>query len=122
MVSKVLEDLSAAQEIITQGMKEVISEFGKAAEYIGKHGVKQEEKPISAELDFSIWIEDINDLPPHIREELESSGFVVRVLKYADRYEVRYCRNGYNISASGSDLRQAKALFLEEAKRTKERR
>ena len=99
MKEKVIADLSAAQ---VENLKE--------------------ENHISADLDFKTWIEDTKDLPPHIFEEFKKSGFVAWVLKYADRYEVRYCRNGYNISASGSDLRQAKALFLEEAKRTKERR
>ncbi len=117
--TKFLAELSAAQGI-TQGMKEVVSSFVQAAEHIGKHGKKQEEKHISGVLDFSIWIEETKDLPRHIREEFEETGFIVRVLKYADRYEVRYCRNGYNICASHRDLRHAKALFIEQAKQTKE--
>lgn len=82
----------------------------------------KKENHISADLDFKIWIEDTNGLPRHIHEEFAKTGFVAHVLKYADRYEVRYCRNGYNIRATHSDLPKAIEIFLDEARRTEERR
>jgi hypothetical protein len=107
MKDKVLADLFDTRDI----MEKVLADLSAA-----KVENVKEERHISSSFDLSL-IEGIKDLPPHILEEFEKTGFVAHVLKYADRHEIRYCRNGYSIRATHSDLRQAEELFLEEAKR-----
>ena len=47
------------------------------------------------------------------------AGMAARVFKYRTKrnkiyYEIRYRRDGYNISVSHKDLKKAKQLFIEE--------
>ena len=65
--------------------------------------------------------EEISKLPKVMRKELRLDGCSVRVRKrnkdgYRCSYEIRYRRNGYNVSASGKTLDLAKANFLEKIK------
>ena len=76
------------------------------------------EKPLKLTATIKFSLREIFEMSCNFQKELLRSGMVARVIKYYWRrricYEIRYRRNGYNISVFHSDLGTAKQLFIEE--------
>ncbi len=67
---------------------------------------------------------EINQMPKTFRKEFRADGCTARIRKKPSGkngylYEIRYRRNGYNISASNKNLEEAKRLFIEQLKTAK---
>lgn len=63
-------------------------------------------------------------MPKTFRKEFRADGCTARIRKKPSGkngylYEIRYRRNGYNISASNKNLEEAKRLFIEQLKTAK---
>ena len=107
--------------------KEIInlsSEFGKLIEKV----IEQEEykgfssppeKSVTATVKFTK--EEVAHMAKAFKKEFIANGLVARIIKRQSGkrtflYEIRYRRNGYNISASSTDIKEAKRRFLEMTK------
>lgn len=100
------------------------NEFGKLIERV----IEQENKnylpvpkqnTVTATVKFSK--EEVANMAKTFKKEFIANGLVARVIKRQSGkksflYEIRYRRNGYNISASSTDLKEAKRRFLEMTK------
>ena len=67
---------------------------------------------------------EINLMPKTFRKEFRADGCTARIRKKQSGkhdyiYEIRYRRNGYDISASNKNLEEAKRLFIEQLKTAK---
>lgn len=67
---------------------------------------------------------EINQMPKTFRKEFRADGCTARIRKKQSGkngyiYEIRYRRNGYNISVSNKNLEEAKRLFIEALKTAK---
>ncbi len=67
---------------------------------------------------------EINQMPKTFRKEFRADGCTARIRKKQSGkngyiYEIRYRRNGYDISASNKNLEEAKRLFIEQLKTAK---
>ena len=65
---------------------------------------------------------EINQMPQSFKKEFKIQGCTAHIRKRVDNrykcsYEIRYRRNGYNVSASGKSIEEAKANFIEKLKR-----
>ena len=93
-------------------------EFGKLIERV----IEQEsntytppDKSVTATIKFTK--EEVAHMAKTFKKEFIANGLVARVIKrYSGKnsflYEIRYRRNGYNISASSTNLNEAKKKFL----------
>lgn len=73
---------------------------------------------------FKFTNKEINQMPKTFRKEFRADGCTARIRKKPSGkngylYEIRYRRNGYNISASNKNLEEAKRLFIEQLKTAK---
>lgn len=83
-----------------------------------KHAPVQKPKnEISATILFTP--EEVYGMAEPFKQEFIRSGRVARIIKSWDGgeifYEIRYRRNGYNVTAKSNDLRTAKRLFLNQS-------
>lgn len=67
---------------------------------------------------------EINQMPKTFKKEFRADGCTARIRKKQSGkngfiYEIRYRRNGYEISASNKNLEEAKRLFIEKLKTAK---
>lgn len=81
---------------------------------------EKEEKPLQSKLSVEFTKKEINSMPTKIKKTLLLNGLIVncrlRKDKACSSYELRYRKDGYNISVSGRTQEIAKARFLEKAK------
>ncbi len=80
---------------------------------------KEKEKTLSAEIKFTK--EEIDNMSKTFKKEFIANGCVGHVIKRPSGkkgfyYEIRYRRNGYNITVSNADVERAKKLFVEATK------
>ena len=80
---------------------------------------KEKEKTLSAEIKFTK--EEVDMMSKTFKKEFIANGCVGHVIKRPSGkkgcyYEIRYRRNGYNITSSNADLQTAKKLFIETTK------
>ena len=97
----------------------ISGEFGKLIERV----IAQEantytpsEKSVTATIKFTR--EEVANMAKTFKKEFIANGLVARVIKRESGknsfvYEIRYRRNGYNITASSTDLAEAKRKFLD---------
>lgn len=76
---------------------------------------KRKEKTLSATIKFSK--EEVAKMSKTFKKEFIAGGFVAHIIKRPSGksgfyYEIRYRRNGYNITASNKNLAKAKELFI----------
>ena len=74
--------------------------------------------------EFKFTNKEINQMPKTFRKEFRADGCTARIRKKQSGkngyiYEIRYRRNGYDISASNKNLEEAKRLFIEQLKTAK---
>ncbi len=80
---------------------------------------QEKKKTLSATIKFSKG--EIEQMSKTFKKEFIANGCVSHIIKRQSGkkgfyYEIRYRRNGYNISVSNVDLNTAKALFIERTK------
>lgn len=97
-----------------QLIEKVIEQENKAYE---PYALK--EKSVTATIKFTK--EEVANMAKSFKKEFIANGLVARIIKRQSGkrtfvYEIRYRRNGYNISASSTDLKEAKRKFLEMTK------
>ena len=129
--SKISEELQllTARLLMTRTQGEIVKLSGefnelikRAIEIEDKSGViatVQEGKTVSAEIKFTK--EELKGVDKDFLRMFNEQGRVVRVIKRRSGkkkflYEIRYRRNGYNISVSSTDLVEAKKKFIDELK------
>ena len=83
---------------------------------------KNTEPSVSSKIIFSQ--KEINQMPKTFRKEFRADGCTARIRKKPSGkngyiYEIRYRRNGYDVSASNKNLEEAKRLFIEQLKTAK---
>lgn len=95
---------------------ELNSTIQKALE-IEKSGIapKENKKTLSATIKFTK--QEIDKMSKTFKKEFIANGCVSHIIKRPSGrsgfyYEIRYRRNGYNISVSNKDLKKAKELFI----------
>ena len=80
--------------------------------------IRPRENSVSATIKFSA--REVAEMDKDMQKEFKTTGRVARVLKTESRgeitYEIRYRRNGYNLSVSSHDLLKAKQDFIQETK------
>ena len=81
-----------------------------------RHEPQRTEKTLSATIKFSK--EEVARMSKSFKKEFIAAGLVAHIIKRPSGksgfyYEIRYRRNGYNISVSNKDLATAKKLFIE---------
>lgn len=79
----------------------------------------QSNKTLSTTIKFTK--KEIDNMSKTFKKEFIAHGMVARIIKRPSGkngfyYEIRYRRNGYNITVSNKDLKIAKALFIEKTK------
>ena len=81
-----------------------------------RHKPQRKEKTLSATIKFSK--EEVAKMSKTFKKEFIAAGLVAHIIKRPSGkngfyYEIRYRRNGFNISVSNKDLATAKKLFIE---------
>lgn len=114
------ELLQAANELNAAVMKVMEIEF--------EHGVilngrKTERKALSATIKFTE--QEIKGMSKTFKKEFVANGCVAHIIKRPSGkngfyYEIRYRRNGYNITVSNKDLKTAKKMFVDGTKQLDE--
>lgn len=73
-----------------------------------------ETRAASAMIKFTM--NEINQMAKPFRSEIKRNGNCARIIKSVNgsgyKYEIRYRRNGYNITVTHTDLKTAKQLFI----------
>ncbi len=109
---------STKREII-----KISGDFGKLIEKVieieNNKSQPTPEKSVTATIKFRK--EEVAAMAKTFKKEFIANGLVARVIKRQSGkrtflYEIRYRRNGYNISASSTDINEAKRRFLEMTK------
>lgn len=115
--------------MLTQGRDEIIGLAGELngiickaleLEKAGAYSPPQEKKQtLSATIKFSK--EEIDMMSKTFKKEFIANGCVSHIIKRPSGkkgfyYEIRYRRNGYNISVSSTDIKTVKKLFIEKTK------
>ena len=82
------------------------------------HGRKPEDKSDNEEVFWRFSAKELSLMPKTFRKEFRTQGCTAHVRKrrsgkHGWNYEIRYRRNGYNITASANNLDQAKHKFIE---------
>ena len=127
MESKLSDELTllTTRLMMCANKREIINlsgEFGKLIEKVIEHEnrnrtpVLQQDKTVTATIKFKK--EEVANMAKTFKKEFIANGLVARVIKRQSGkrtflYEIRYRRNGYNISASSTDIKEAKRKFLE---------
>lgn len=57
--------------------------------------------------------DELQGINSDFREQFKATGNCARVIKYLCGYEIRYLRDGYNITVSDLQLKRAKEKFWE---------
>ena len=128
--SKLSEELTllTTRLMMCGNKREIINlsgEFGKLIEKVieqEKHTyspITTSEKTVTATIKFTQ--KEVATMAKSFKKEFIANGLVARIIKRQSGkrtflYEIRYRRNGYNISASSTDLQAAKKKFLEMTK------
>lgn len=117
MISTMMMVAKERREFISLA-NEVNATIQKALE-IEKSGIIPQEnrKTLSATIKFTK--QEIDKMSKTFKKEFIANGYVAHIIKRpsgkkGEYYEIRYRRNGYNISVSNKDLKKAKQLFIEE--------
>lgn len=110
--------------MMSSSKREIISlsgEFGRLIERVMEQEAKaynpaMQEKSVTATIKFKK--EEVANMAKTFKREFIANGLVARVIKRQSGkrtfvYEIRYRRNGYNISASSTDIEKAKKKFLD---------
>lgn len=84
---------------------------------IEKTGINPDEKRMTASTTIKFTQKEIDKMSKTFKKEFIANGCVARIIKRPSGkkgtyYEIRYRRNGYNISVSNKDLNKAKELFI----------
>lgn len=79
----------------------------------------QSKKTLSTTIKFTK--KEIDNMSKTFKKEFIANGMVARIIKRPSGkngiyYEIRYRRNGYNITVSNKDLKTAKVLFIEKTR------
>ena len=74
--------------------------------------------------EFKFTNKEINQMPRTFRKEFRADGCTAHIRKKQSGkngyiYEIRYRKNGYDVSASNKNLEEAKRLFIEQLKTAK---
>ena len=82
------------------------------------HGRKPEDKSDNEEVFWRFSAKELSLMPKTFRKEFRTQGCTAHIRKRRSgkngwNYEIRYRRNGYNITASANNLDQAKHKFIE---------
>lgn len=85
-----------------------------------RHEPQRKEKTLSATIKFSK--EEVAKMSKTFKKEFIAAGLVAHIIKRPSGkngfyYEIRYRRNGFNISVSDKDLKKAKEKFIERTNR-----
>ena len=128
MESKISDELTllTTRLMMCNDKREIIrlsGEFGKLIEKV----IEKEsslptptiEKSVTATIKFKK--EEVAEMAKTFKKEFIANGLVARVIKRQSGkktflYEIRYRRNGYNISASSTDINEAKRKFIDMTK------
>ena len=117
--------LLTSKLMLCNSKREIIglsNEFGQLIEKVieqEKMGYTPEritqEKSVTATIKFTK--SEVANMAQTFKKEFIANGLVARIIKRQSGkktflYEIRYRRNGYNISASSTDLNEAKKKFL----------
>lgn len=127
MRSRLSDDLTmlTTKLMMCGSKREIISlsgEFGKLIEKVieqennAPHTLTAQEKTVTATIKFTK--QEVANMAKSFKKEFIANGLVARIIKRQSGkrtflYEIRYRRNGYNISASSTDITEAKQKFLE---------
>lgn len=128
--SKLSEELTllTTRLMMCGNKREIINlsgEFGKLIEKVIESErntyspIIKSEKTVTATIKFRK--EEVATMAKSFKKEFIANGLVARIIKRQSGkrtflYEIRYRRNGYNISASSTDIQEAKKKFLEMTK------
>ena len=125
--TKLSEELTmlTTRLMMCSSKREIINlsgEFGKLIERVieqENHAPSPTDKTVTATIKFTK--EEVAHMAKTFKKEFIANGLVARVIKRQSGkrtflYEIRYRRNGYNISASSTDIKEAKRRFLEMTK------
>lgn len=98
---------------------ELNSVIQKAMEIEKSPANVKEKKALSTLIKFNK--QEIDKMSKTFKKEFIANGCVAHIIKRPSGktgvyYEIRYRRNGYNISVSNTDLKKAKELFIEATK------
>ena len=79
----------------------------------------ESKKTVSTKIKFSK--KEVDAMSKTFKKEFIANGLAARIIKRPSGkngvyYEIRYRRNGYNITVSNADLKMAKKLFIETTK------
>ena len=93
-----------------------MNELVEKAMQLEQHELHKKEKALSATIKFSQ--EEVAKMSKTFKKEFIANGLVAHIIKRPSGkngiyYEIRYRRNGYNISVSNKNLQRAKQLFIE---------
>ena len=126
-MAKLSDDLTmiATKLMLAASRGEVVKLTGTLTDCIGKLMESERdisrlnEKTITRVFEFSE--KDISKMPFTFKKEFRKNGCTAHIIKRQSGrnsyiYEIRYRRNGYNISASSKDIDEAKRKFLEALK------
>ena len=98
------------------GLSSKMNALVEQAMQLERHEPQKTEKTLSATIKFSK--EEVARMSKSFKKEFIAAGLVAHIIKRPSGksgfyYEIRYRRNGYNISVSNKDLATAKKLFIE---------
>ena len=126
MKSKLSDELTllTTRLMMCENKREIINlsnEFGKLIEKVIEREentyspISMSEKTVTATIKFTK--EEVAKMAKTFKREFIANGLVARIIKRQSGkktffYEIRYRRNGYNISASSADIKEAKRKFL----------
>ena len=113
-MSAMMLTASSRGEIVALSSK--MNELVQQAMEAERCGMQKREKTLSATIKFSK--DEVAQMSKTFKKEFIGSGLVAHIIKRPSGkngfyYEIRYRRNGYNISVSNKDLAVAKKLFIE---------
>ena len=129
-MQRITEDLIAFSSalMVAKDRREIIQLAGQLNDLIVKSmeyerstapSVQNEQKSLSANIKFTQ--KEVDMMSKTFKKEFIANGMAARVIKRPSGkngfyYEIRYRRNGYNITVSHKDLKTAKEKFIERTK------
>lgn len=98
------------------GLSSKMNALVEQAMQLERHEPQRTEKTLSATIKFSK--EEVARMSKSFKKEFIAAGLVAHIIKRPSGksgfyYEIRYRRNGYNISVSDKDLKKAKEKFID---------
>ena len=128
-MSKLSEDLIniSTMLMVAKNRGEIIGLAGELnatvvkAMDIEKTGMNPDEKRMTASATIKFTKQEIDKMSKTFKKEFIANGCVAHIIKRPSGkkgayYEIRYRRNGFNITVSNKDLKKAKELFIEATK------